>query len=205
MELLQAHGGCRVCGREPADHHLDGEGPLCDGCVDERIAAATGMPRLPDAPPSVVIFGADGRRHVLRYRIWRAPTGISVRLREDGVPVGEGFEFAVLGEHDADVVRLAARVRADAEAEIGRCYLESDPGTAGWRLAGDEAAGRLEGDPAGGPVQVVVDGRVLTWDELGEALASFEGWRFRLTIESSMVDVRSEVTKARFGITDPSV
>lgn len=39
----------------------------------------------------------------------------------------DGFEFAVLGDHEVDVDRLAARVRAEAEAEIGRCYLEPDP------------------------------------------------------------------------------
>ncbi|MFJ9380173.1 hypothetical protein [Streptomyces sp. NPDC101455] len=156
---MQTVTGCRECGRVPADQWLSNEGPLCDVCLDVRIAALTGMPRLPVAPGPVEIVGSDGRRHVLRYRLWRAPTGISVRLAEERRDTDDGFEFAVLGDHEADVDQLAARVRAEAEAEIGRCYLAPDPHGAGWKLAGKEAAGRLVADLEGGPMRVVVDGR----------------------------------------------
>jgi len=44
---------------------------------DHRLACAT------RPPEPLVITGPDGRRHTLRYRIWRAPTGISVDLVED--------------------------------------------------------------------------------------------------------------------------
>ncbi|WP_369228480.1 hypothetical protein AB5J52_48415 (plasmid) [Streptomyces sp. R39] len=179
---------------------MNNEGPLCDPCLDERIAAATGMPRLPAAPAPVEMVGEDGRRHVLRYRLWRAPTGISVRLVEERGDTDDGFEFAVLGDHDADVGELAARVRAEAEAEIARCFLEPAPPGAGWRLTGEDVAGRLIADPEGGPVRVVIDGRTLSWDELGETLASFEGWHFRLAIEASMTDVRSDDVKAEWGV-----
>ncbi|MDH6222467.1 hypothetical protein [Streptomyces pseudovenezuelae] len=92
MDELQAETGCRTCGRGPADQWLNDEGPLCDPCLDERIAAATGMPRLPLDPPAVEIEGGDGRRHVPRYRLWRAPIGISVRLVEERGAADEGGE-----------------------------------------------------------------------------------------------------------------
>ncbi|MET7489376.1 hypothetical protein [Streptomyces sp. NPDC005538] len=202
MDELKAEARCRECGRRPADQWLSGDGPLCDPCLDERIAAATGRPRLPLAPPPVEIDGGDGRRHVLRYRLWRAPTGISVRLVEEGRAADEGFEFGVLGDHDADVSQLVTRVRAEAEAEIGRCYLEPDHRGMGWRLAGDEVSGRLVWNPEDAPCHVVVDGRALSWDELGEAVSSFEGRRFRLTIDDSLADARSEAAKAPLGVHD---
>ncbi|MFE7115571.1 hypothetical protein ACFU99_09130 [Streptomyces sp. NPDC057654] len=202
MDEHQTGTRCRKCGRSPADQWLNDEGPLCDLCLDEQIAAATGMPRLPAAPGPVEVVGLDGRRHVLRYRLWRAPTGISVRLVEECEGADDGFEFAVLGDHDADVDELAVRVRAEAEAEIARCYVEPAPQGAGWRLTGEEIAGRLIADLEGGPVRVVVDGRTLSWDELGEALASYEGWRFRLAIDASLTDVRSDAAKAQWGAQD---
>ncbi|MFL4902803.1 class I SAM-dependent methyltransferase [Streptomyces sp. MMS24-I2-30] len=153
--------------------------------------------RLPVAPGPVEVVGLDGRRHVLRYRLWRAPTGISVRLVEECEGADDGFEFAVFSDHDADVDELAVRVRAEAEAEIARCYVEPALQGAGWRLTGEEIAGRLIADLEGGPVRVVVDGRTLSWDELGEALASYEGWRFRLAIDASLTDVRSDAAKAQ--------
>ena len=182
---------CTDCGNGPADTHLNEVGPLCDRCFDVRISAATGMPRLPDAPAPVRITGADGRAHVMRYRIRRVPTGVAVELRDDGAAAGEGYMFGVLGDHDADMTALTAAVRRHAEVEMGRRYLEPGPGDVGWGLAGDEVAGRLEWDPDGGPVRAMVDGQVLTWEEFGQALASLEGWRFRLLIEEPIVDMRS--------------
>lgn len=126
----------------------------------------------------------------MRYRVRRVPTGVTVQLGDDAARAGEGYEFGVLGDHDADVTVLAAAVRRHAEVEMGRRYLEPGHGGMRWDLAGDEVAGRLEWDPDDGPVRVVVDGRVLTWEEFGQALASLEGWRFRLLIEEPVVDMR---------------
>ncbi|MET8977395.1 hypothetical protein ABZX85_17415 [Streptomyces sp. NPDC004539] len=199
MDEQQAATGCRECGRRPADQWLNDEGPLCDPCLDERIAAVTGMPRLPLAPPPVEVVGRDGRRHVMRYRLWRAPTGIAVQLVEERRDRDDGFEFAVLGDHDADANQLAAQVRAEAEAEISFGYLEPASPGPGWQLAGRTAAGRLVGDLEGGPVRAVVDGQMLSWEELGEALSSFEGWRFRLIIDDPMTDARSDAATAADG------
>ena len=50
----------------------------------------------------------------------------------------------------------------------------------------DQARGRLvwsEDSERGVPYDVVIDGRKLSWEEFGEALASYEGWNFSLVIE----------------------
>jgi hypothetical protein len=147
-----------------------------------------GMPRLPEVPRPVVMTDPDGLRHRMRYRVWRAPMGVAVELREEDVD--EGFEFGVFGDHDADVAGLVGAVTERARSEIGRRYLEPGLGGAGWQLCGDEVAGRLAFEPDGAPPRVVVDGRELSWDELGYALGAFEGWRFRLVAEDRLVDVR---------------
>lgn len=48
-----------------------------------------------------------------------------------------------------------------------------------------------DGD-SGRPFVVVVDGRTLTWEELGVALERYEGWRLRLVIGDSIDDARSD-------------
>ncbi|MCA1671896.1 MAG: hypothetical protein LC799_06710, partial [Actinobacteria bacterium] len=45
---------------------------------------------------------------------------------------------------------------------------------------------------SGTPYNVVIDGRTLTWEELGLALDSYEGWNFRLVIEDRVADARTE-------------
>ncbi|MFD0851021.1 hypothetical protein ACFQ07_02205, partial [Actinomadura adrarensis] len=88
---------------------------------------------------------------------------------------------------------LADAVQAHAETEIGRRYLEPAPGEAAWQVVGEEIAGRLEADlDANGPLTVIVDGHALSWEQLGQALASsFEGWRFRIQLDDPSLDLRS--------------
>ena len=110
--------------------------------------------------------------------------------------MGEGYQFAVLGDNDADVDMLVAKVRSMAETEIGRQYLERTTDRNRWTVGDDgEVAGRLVGSDDGGngePYNVVVDGRMMTWEELAMALESYEGWGFRLVIEDRVRDLRSD-------------
>jgi hypothetical protein len=185
---------CEDCGDPDTSTRL-GDVVVCDRCCDKRIAEYTGLPRLPEPPPPVLLRGLDGRDHRLRFKIWRAPTGIEVQLDEMGVPVGEGYRFAVLGDHDAAVEDLVARVRSVAESEVGQLYLEPARHREGWVLTGEEVVGQLVwNDQAGDgkPYGVIVDGRTLSWQQFGRALEDYEGWRIRLVIEESIEDVRSD-------------
>lgn len=42
------------------------------------------------------------------------------------------------------------------------------------------------------PYDVVIDGRTLSWEEFGQALAAYEGWNFRLLIEDRVVEALPE-------------
>jgi hypothetical protein len=117
-------------------------------------------------------------------------------VEETGVPIGEGYERAVLGAHDADVDLLVARLREIAAAEIGKLQIEPNPHGEGWLLVDDAVEGRLvwsddysEGEM---PYKVVVDGRLLTWSELGSALGAYEGWRFRIELADRADDLRPD-------------
>lgn len=167
-----ASDACQDCGSAEVRTYLDNVS-LCDGCADKRVARMTGYPELPEPPPPMTLTDDDGRPHTLRFRLWRAPTGVETELEEVGVPVGEGFHMAVLGTHDANVDELIAHLRRRAHEEVGRRYLAPNKYRAGWVLAEehDEVAGRLvwsdDGNEVGSPYDVIVDGRTLTWGELG--------------------------------------
>ena len=170
---------CQVCGAAPSRIVLGGE-PLCDRCFDRRIAAQTGYPELPEPPPPVMRRGADGRKHHVRYRLWRAPTGIVAEAEEVGVPVLEGYQAKVIGPHDADVAELFGRLEAQLARKLRRRDLE--PGPNGPVLAGMTLAGRLEWNEEGGPYDVIVGGRRYTWDEVGRMLEPFEGYEFEVRV-----------------------
>ncbi len=182
--------GCEDCGAAEARILLGGVS-LCDACYDARVSVLTGRPPVGPAPAPLVLVGPDGRAHELRYRVMRGPAGVEVKLEERRVPVGDGYEFAVLGDHDAEVAPLVAQVEAIARREVGRLYLEPAGHHPGWSLTeAGEARGRLvwnDGSHRGVPYDVVIDGRKLSWEEIGEALGSYEGWNFRLEIEDGIV------------------
>ena len=159
---------------------LGQEGPLCDSCFDRRISVMTGWPRLPAPPPPRTVTGAHGREHRLHFRLWRTPGGISAEAIEQ-VPAGEdddGYALTVFGDHDADPALLLAELDQRVLAETSRCYLERDD-EFGWQASGTQVAGRVRCGEDDVP-DVVVDGRRLSWVEFGRAVASFEGWWFRL-------------------------
>ena len=116
---------CEDCGDQDTNAVLDGV-EVCDRCFDQRISAHTGLPRLPDPPPPIVLVGPDGRRHHLRDRVWAGGSGHRGPADETGVRDDQGYRFAPLGENDADVDMLVAEVRAMAEIEIGPAVPAAD-------------------------------------------------------------------------------
>jgi hypothetical protein len=186
-------GSCDDCGAPDARVAL-GDATLCDRCADRRVAEFTGWPELGAPPPPIHLLGPDGVEHELRYRLWRAPTGICAELEEAGVAPGEGFHYAVLGDHDADVAELLALVRSTAEHEVGRQYLERSDLDGTWQVADTDVAGRFvwNDEGHGDPHRVVVDGRTLSWEQFGRAFAPFEGCQFRVEIGDRFDDRRPD-------------
>jgi hypothetical protein len=184
VDSTKGGGRCERCGADGARIHL-GEELLCDRCTDREIAKVTGMPELPDAPGAESITGPDGRAHRFSFRLWRAPTGIVAEAEEANLAAGEGYHLKVIGSHDADIPRLIEILRNRLERRLSHLWLEPHPRNEGWIIAGDRIEGRLEWNETGKPFDAVVDGRRLSWEELGRALEPFEGWRFTLSFEDT--------------------
>lgn len=162
-------GHCEECGAPEARTSIDGAA-LCDRCADRRLAGAMGVAPLPEPPGPFVLSDLDGGDRQFTVRLWRAPAGIVASAEEAGAPVGEGYYAEVLGGHDADALWLVAEARRRVEAMVSVRQLGRDPHRPGWLLRGDAVEGRLvwpERGESDGPYDVVIDGRVLSWDELG--------------------------------------
>jgi hypothetical protein len=82
------------------------------------------LPEPPDPPPDETLTGADGRPHRFRYRLWRAPTGIVAEAEEADRAPGDGYNFKVMGPHDAIVDRLLEALRAHMLRGLRRLHLE---------------------------------------------------------------------------------
>ena len=117
------------------------------------------------------------------YRVLHTPGGIEVIAEEDDWAVEDGYRFAMLGPHDADVEAMWEQFRTKVRSAIRRQYLKRSEHRGGWIMRGMKVEGRLVWRGNGPGYDVVIDGRRLTWKEFGETLEPFEGWTFRLTIQ----------------------
>jgi len=181
---------CEECGariRFAEGVHLGGPGQagrlLCFKCFNEYMSKKMGLDfEHPDFLP-VTMEDCEGRSH--RFEIRTMLTGEVVTLRalellENGAV---GYESEVLGDPEDDPMELFQRLYERLRRELGRKHLvETDLGT----RIGEESVVRARitwDDERDGRVPLlVIDGRAVTWNELGRMLMSYEGWNLRMEI-----------------------
>jgi hypothetical protein len=110
-------------------------------------------------------------------------------MRAEVVPRRErgGYRFAVLGDFEADAWELFQRLYQKMRRELAVRYIEQTEH--GWQLIdGDRLAGRIEWDDDADGVTplLVVDGKALTWDEVGRMLMSREGFTLHAEVTDSI-------------------
>ncbi len=188
---------CSGCRQARASVSFDGR-VLCEGCLDRQLSAATGWPRLPPPPRPKIVVGPDGQRHLIQYRLLRMPGGITAVAEERVAPGRAGYRLEVTADHRDDPAPLLEKIRHAIRSAVGHPCLELDERNE-WTLVGDEVAGRLTEDenPYSLP-HVVIDGRLLTWDEFGELLSSFTGWSFHLRLGGEPAISDSEAVTPTF-------
>jgi hypothetical protein len=183
--ILADLGPCSACGAPESGIALNNQ-PFCDRCADQRLAAVTGWPMLPRPPAPEIIVGPDRRRHYLRYRLLRMPGAVVALAEEVGGSAGSNFRLELRCDHVDDPSPLVEQIRTETRAAIAHPYLAVDE-RHGLGIVGDVVAGRLEDvdaddpDAADGP-QVIVDGQVMSWAELGDLLKPYVGWSFELRL-----------------------
>jgi hypothetical protein len=161
---------------------------LCNACANREAAEHAGISFYHPRFDPVTLTDARGREHTFDF---------ATRLHEDRVSIEAyeqddeltGYQFSVLGPHDK-VPKLYRRLLGRMRRALTREHLVEERG----RLSvGDELTirGRITWDEeTGGRLPLlVIDGRPVDWEELGEKLMCFEGWQFRL----EMVDPSDEV------------
>jgi hypothetical protein len=201
---------CVGCGQSATLQFVK-PGPLCQNCMSLRIEGRGELPPLPEVPGPVSLSGPDVRLHTLAFVRWFTYAGLAVMMQEVDPLLssaaqrqqaeaarmedpGWGYQFSVVGPHDAAVGPLVERLQELAAREIGHHYLQlvvpdddPDSPTSSRILVTENCVrGRLisTADGARGlPYSVVVDGRPVSWSELGHALEAFEGCRLMITVQ----------------------
>jgi hypothetical protein len=187
---------CDACGQVTAHHNIvycKTEGrdyrPLCNRCVNAEVAHWSGLETFDDIKfQPVVLSDVRGEQHTFHFRTHLFGTGVALDAFElrDGDPFG--YRFQVIGDPDADLLALLGRLIEKIRRGISVKYIEETehgPQIVDSPGAKTSIQGMIDCDldclndrvP-----RLVIDGRDITWAELGHMLMTFEGWQFKLEI-----------------------
>ena len=129
----------------------------------------------------VRMIDVRGTQHEFQFRTRLFGPGLAIDAFElrDGGPAG--YEFQVIGEPDDDPLQLLGKLIEKMRRALAVTHLQD---TEHGPQVNDRLIlrGAIHSDPEEDlrVPMVVIDGREISWDELGRMVAAFEGWQFKL-------------------------
>lgn len=155
---------------------------LCARCRNAQGAKAVGLAGFEHLHfEPITMDDADGRPHEFHFRANLFGPGIALDALElrDGQP--DGYRFRVIGDPEGDQMALLAILVAKMRRALARRHIvdtQHGPQVADAAVVRgtvESDLGKDDGQPS-----VVIDGRQLSWSDLGRMVRAYEGWQFRL-------------------------
>ena len=195
-------GRCGRCGRSirPDETITVSEaGERCYPCFNDEVTARLGVAFDNAVLQPIVLAGHDGAPRTFEIRSMLVPTGHEMIAQEVPYRTG-GYRFAVLGDLEADALDLFKRLYEKMRAEMAVRHVEHTEH--GLQLTkGDELVGRIEwdDDTNGETPMLVVDGKALSWDDVGRMLMTYEGFTPHARVEDSIEVVGGPLAAPKSG------
>ncbi|MCG5076908.1 DUF7713 domain-containing protein [Paraburkholderia tagetis] len=179
---------CEQCGNQtpPWDtiHCGSGDGRyelLCTQCFNARIAESTGFTDFENVRfDPIRMIDCHGEPHQFHFQLRLLGDRIALDAFELRGELRAGYRFQLICEVDGDVFVLLGRLVEKIRRALSVRHIDFHER----RIIDSTVRGHIEWDEsqAGRLPLVVVDGKELSWDDLGRMLMSTEGWQFRLDI-----------------------
>ena len=182
---------CARCGQVTPSYEIVNYGSMehgykliCLQCLNKEMAEAMGLKGFEHAKfQPVGLTDCTGEVHEFHFRTNLFGMGVALDAFElrDGSPAG--YQFQIIGNPEDDLLVLFGKLIQKMRRGLSTKHLID--GQHGLQIADDRVVrGKIEWDVAhdGRLPLLIIDGREVTWDELGRMLMSFEGWQFKLTV-----------------------
>jgi hypothetical protein len=181
---------CEACGTAVPAYDVvnygsieQGYRELCNRCFNAEVASALGLERFENVRlHPVVMTDCAGDRHEFHFRMRLLGSMAALDAFELKAGAPGGYQFQMVGKPDDEPLSLLGRLIERMRRSLSIKHLvRSEHGT---QIADQMVCGRIEWDESedGRVPLLVIDGREVSWDELGRMLMSFEGWQFRIAI-----------------------
>jgi hypothetical protein len=173
----------------------EGSRPLCSRCFNKQTAEAGGFSFTHVRFDPVELTDPAGEPHLFHFRTQLLANGCHLAAVEVKDGQARGYEFEVIGDPQGSPFALMAQLLARMQRGLAVRHLTDAPG--GPQIENRRVYGRITWDEKtdGKVPLMVIDGREVSWEELGRMVMSFEGWRFKLEMhESDEEDDEGEAT-----------
>lgn len=154
---------------------------MCWRCFNAEVAESIGLDGFQhsDFEP-IRLTDCEGRVHEFHFRTRLLGQDIALDAFEFCNGNQAGYQFQIIGDSEEDLFELLGRLVEKMRRALAIKHLEQ--GNLGLQVAARVVRGRIDcnGEENGRVPVVVIDGREVTWNQLGRMLMSFEGWQFKL-------------------------
>lgn len=174
-ETIRPHDGVHLIREEGEAGVL-----LCGRCSNEAMSEFMELDfEHPEFHP-IRLQDCRGAEHTFEFRTHLLGEVLKIDALEVRDGEVQGYEFSVVGEVEADPMGLFMTLYHRIRTELGRKYLtDSEP----LDIAETSVVrGRIEWDEEADTEtpRLVIDGRAVSWSEMGRMMMAYEGWSFNL-------------------------
>ena len=178
---------CTACGANVSSYdgvsvgYKEGTKFLCSRCYNESMAEHLGLDYEHVSFDPLTIQDLDGESRTFQFR----PRIFGDQLSLDAFEAGldKGYEFSVIADAQQDLFVTFQMLFERIRRELGRRHIE--PEGSGYRITQDNVVrGQITDDPdcfERIPL-LIIDGKPITWENLGRMVVPNEGFRFKLEI-----------------------
>jgi hypothetical protein len=188
---------CESCGREVPAYDIvncgsveHGYRQLCNQCFNTEVASAQGLESFENRRfDPIVMSDCAGEEHEFHFRTRLLGAVVAMDAFEVKRGQPAGYQFQIVDDSDVELISLLGRLIERMRRSLSvKDLVQSDQRL---QIADQTVRGRIEWDESkdGRIPLLVIDGRDVSWEELGRMLMTFEGWQFRMEIRDRSEEV----------------
>jgi len=157
---------------------------LCSRCFNEAVAKDSRVDFHHLSFHPITLADRDDKIHTFHFQTHLFGDKVTIQALgiQDDEP--EGYEFSVCGDAEDELFALFAKLVERLRRDLQRRHIEPGDLTRYQITDGDTLRGRIawDDDMNGEVPRLVIDGKKLSWHEVGRMLMTYEGFHFKLEI-----------------------
>jgi hypothetical protein len=185
MQQIQCDGcGQFIPGYDIVNYGSIGRGyrKLCSSCFNTEVAKLGDLAKFEHIQfEPVVMADISGDVHEFHFRTRLMGAHVALEAFELLDEHPSGYRFQAIGDPEDDLMTLLGKLIEKMRRALSIKHIEDSE--LGLQIANHQIVrGLVEWDDAsdGRVPLLLIDGRKITWEELGRMLMSYEGWQFKL-------------------------